>query len=263
LITNRPEQTGQQDLIQKRLWSTQNAEYHQRQFTEPYRSIVHLCDFVREQRGDVSAPRTAVDVACGAGQNMFWLSRLLQTTTFLGIDIADDLLDLGPTLIRERDPLLLNRITFRNADLYHIPDDLYGGFDLAFSVQTLSWLPSYEEPMRQMVKVVRPGGILFVTSLFSRFLINTTTSVVGYSGQNLSDPNWGPHFYNVYSMERFKWFCTKLGAKDVVDVEFEIDIELECQGTGMGTYTRRLSEGKLLQFSGPMLMPWRFVAILL
>jgi hypothetical protein len=112
-----------------------------------------------------------------------------------------------------------------------------------------------------MLAVTRPGAVLFVTSLFSSFITDVTSSVVEFHGEDLSRPSWGPYYYNIYSMERFKWYCRSFGARSIIDREFEIDMDLQCSNTGMGTYTRTLAGRKRLQSSGPLHMPWRFAAI--
>ena len=44
------------------------------------------------------------------------------------------------------------------------------------------------------------------------------------------------------------------------DFEIELDLSGPVEG-GLGTYTRKLEDGRRLQFSGALWLPWKFVAI--
>ena len=69
-------------------------------------------------------------------------------------------------------------------------------------------------------------------------------------------------FYNIYAWNRFRDYCLRLGAAAVEAEDFEIDTELAPPANHhMGTYTERLADGRLLQRSGPLLMPWKAIAI--
>jgi hypothetical protein len=53
-----------------------------------------------------------------------------------------------------------------------------------------------------------------------------------------------------------------LGAQEVVFRDFEISIDLTGPAEGgIGTYTKRLEDGRRLQFSGAVFMPWKFAAL--
>ena len=83
----------------------------------------------------------------------------------------------------------------------------------------------------------------------------------------ITDYTWpegvqGPHFYNVYSLDRFRQLCEARGCREFVTRDFEIDVDLpEPSARGMGTYTRTLADGRRLQFSGPLLQPWKLFGV--
>src|SRR5207249_8865993 len=69
-----------------------HLDYHRRQFAEPYRSTAHLCRFVRRILGSGAETECgALDVVCGAGANIFHLSRVLTRARWTGVDIAGQL----------------------------------------------------------------------------------------------------------------------------------------------------------------------------
>ena len=234
--------------------------YHRRQFAEPYRSTVHLGRFVHQILG-VRCTRAcaALDAGCGAGANIFHLSRVLPRTLWTGVDIAMDLFAVHRALVAEQGGLN-NAVNLIPGDFYNLPKLVEpGSFDLAFSIQTISWLDGYRDFLPQFLAMLRPGGVAFLTSLFTDFHVDARTQITEYE-ENGSPRT--PMFYNIYSWNRFRDYCLALGAADVTAENFEIDTELPPPAhLRMGTYTEPLADGRLLQRSGPLLMPWKAVAI--
>ena len=149
---------------------------------------------------------------------------------------------------------------FIKSDFYKLEDKFgKGSFDIALSIQTLSWLPSYNRAVEQLLAVSRKW--VFITSLFSDFFVDVITNVHQYPDQDW-DSKVEPFNYNIYSIDRFSHFCMKNGAKEVHHEDFVIDIDLtKPKEKVMGTYTIKDKKGSRMQFSGPLYMPWKFVAI--
>ncbi len=230
-----------------------DAEYHARQFREPYRSTVALMDFIRSVVRNPGGD--ALDVACGAGANIFHVSQRIPGYTWTGVDAAAEVVfpigrpqfaakGLGVDLIE--------------GDFYDL-QGLLGGrrFDIVLSIQTLLVLPGYEAALAELLAVTR--GWLFVTSLFSDFRVDARVEIMDYTWP---EECRGPFFYNVYDLQRVREFCEARGCQEFITCDFEIDIDLpEPEKRGMGTYTRRLEGGRRLQFSGPLLQPWKILGI--
>src|SRR3954454_15992202 len=85
-------------------WSAdRHLAYHRRQFAEPYRSTIHLRGFVQRILGArVESACSALDAGCGAGANIFHLSRVLTQTRWTGVDIAASLLEVHGALTAEQ-----------------------------------------------------------------------------------------------------------------------------------------------------------------
>jgi ubiquinone/menaquinone biosynthesis C-methylase UbiE len=231
-----------------------HLDYHRRQFAEPYRSTVKFGEFVARMLANQSA--TALDVGCGAGANIFHLGRTLPEMRWTGVDIASYLFEIGREAMKGANitPELIQGDFLRLTEL--LPAH---SFDAVFSIQTVSWLPGYDEFMQQLLAMVKPGGWAFVTSLFTEFQVDARTEITEYAedGNALE-----PMFYNIYSCRRFEERCLQLGAKQVIWETFQMDVDLPLPTHGrMGTYTHRGADGRLLQLSGPLLMPWRFAAV--
>ncbi|MBV8829473.1 MAG: class I SAM-dependent methyltransferase [Acidobacteriaceae bacterium] len=232
--------------------AAQDLDYHLRQFREPYRSTKALGRFLVSRAGKLGG--CALDVGCGAGASIFYLSQLLPELQWTGIDLAGDILfQHSRTLFSDQQ--IHARLV--SGDFYHLTD-LFGGkkFDLVLSLQILHVLPSYEKALEQLLAVSSKWVV--ITSLLSEFLVDAKIET--------TDHTWPAEvshaYYNVYSFPRLRAFCEAHGAKEVIAQDFDIDIDLPVPTAGgLGTYTRTLETGKRLQFTGPVYMPWKFVLV--
>lgn len=231
----------------------EDLDYHTRQFDREYRSTVHLARFIRSlpglQVGD------ALDVACGAGANIYHLSRGLPGYRWTGLDISGSVVfPLGrPTLAAAG-----LDVTLVEGDFFRL-DEIFAGrrFDLVLSLQTLLVIPRYEEALEQLLAV--SNGWLVISSLFTDFQIDVRVEAYDYTWP--ADCQ-GPFYYSVYSLTRFRGFCESHGCREFVSQDFEIDIDLPRPASGgLRTYTERLADGRRLQFTGPIHNPWKFVAV--
>lgn len=234
------------------------VEYHVRQFEHEYRSTEHLRRFA-ERFLDVSQGGEAVDVCCGAGANMYHLGRAFPNLQWTGVDINEELLETGKGIFERKGA----SAEFVHGDARCLAE-LFGDkqFDVVFSIQSLSWMPHYEGFLEPLLAITKPhGGTMFITSLFTDSPVDAQILLTEY-GPDRSDPPYGPFNYNVYSTDRFIDFCYESGAARVDVADFEIDIDLQPpERPGLGTFTRTLADGSRLQFSGPLWLPWKFLAV--
>jgi ubiquinone/menaquinone biosynthesis C-methylase UbiE len=198
---------------------------------------------------------SVLDVCCGIGDLLYFLAQLNPNARFTGVDKAAFLIDEARTHFADNP-----NVNFESGDIYALADQFgKNSFDLSVCKQTLSWLPSYEKPVEELMAVTRRA--VFISSLFYDGRIDFETRVrehstdAGRDGYNA--------FYNVYSFPVFREFCLERGAKDVVGFDFNIGIDLPrpANPDRMGTYTVQLTSGDRLQISGALLMPWKIVRI--
>jgi SAM-dependent methyltransferase len=231
----------------------EDFDYHTRQFDQEYRSTSHLVEFLRSIPGLEGGE--AIDVGCGAGANLFHLARELPGYRWTGLDIAGGVLfPLG----RPKFAAAGLDVTLVEGDFFRL-DEIFGGrrFDLVFSIQSLLVIPSYEKALEQLLALTK--GWLVVTGLFTDFQADARIEVLDYTW---SADCQGPFHFNVYSLARFRKFCEERGCREFVSRDFEIDIDLPRPATGgLRTYTERLADGRRLQFTGPILEPWKFIAM--
>ena len=239
------------DPEQVRLWKDPSQlVYHRRQFERPYQSTKSFAVFLATL---AIGGGEALDVACGAGANIAYFSHALPGFRWSGIDLAGDLLF----------PVARQELGARGVEAELVTGDLFElartfagrRFDLVTSTQTLSWLPGWEEPFEQMLAVSR--GWIVISSLFTDFEAEVKTDAF-----DLTTPDLPPYHVNVYSLSRLRSYCELRGCSDFRSQDFDMDVDLpEPENHGLGTYTRTLANGRRLQFTGPVYLPWKFVAI--
>ena len=234
--------------------------YHRRQFIEPYRSTLFLGEILAK----AGVPRTfageVLDVACGAGAGMAYLSGVFPQANFTGVDIASEIFPIGLELMRQQRLGKLPRMV--RGDIYKLGEAVAPrGYDVVLSIQTLSWVPAYEPLLAPLLSMAKPGGLIVISSLFTDALVDAKIELKQFVDESLRESR-DQIFYNIYCLDRFKAECRRLGAASVEAFDFEMDRDLPRPShRQMGTYTEKLADGRRIQLSGPLLMPWKFLVV--
>ena len=113
-----------------------------------------------------------LDLACGTGNVALLAARL--GARVIGVDAAPRLLEVGRE--RARSPGL--EVEFRQGDLHELPveDDFA---DIVLSVFGLIFAPDPARAMREVARVVRPGGRVFVTAWIPAGPIHAMLAAMG------------------------------------------------------------------------------------
>jgi SAM-dependent methyltransferase len=244
------------DATDRERWkriARQDVDYHRRQFEQLYRSTSHLGEFILSLIGSVRGE--ALDVGCGAGANIFQLAQIVTGFHWSGVDIAGEVLfPIGTPFFRSKGL----EVDLKVGDFYKLEDHFdRKKFDLVLAIHTFSSLETYDAYLDQLLLATK--GWLFVNAMFTEFDVDVNIEVTDYTWPE-DCPN--PGNYNVYSLPRFRKICEARGCKQFVSRDFVIDTDLPLpENGGLGTYTRKLDDGRRLQFSGPIFLPWRFVGV--
>jgi ubiquinone/menaquinone biosynthesis C-methylase UbiE len=97
-----------------------------------------------------------LDVGCGTGSLAFALAEAANLERIAAIDASE--IYLAAARAKNKDP----RISFEHADARALPFE-DGSFDRAMSLLVLQFIPETERAVREMCRVVRPGGIVAAT----------------------------------------------------------------------------------------------------
>jgi ubiquinone/menaquinone biosynthesis C-methylase UbiE len=106
-----------------------------------------------------------LDVGCGTGASALPAAQAIEPSGFVtGVDLSARLLDRARAKAKTRG---LSNIEFRVADMTSLgyPD---GHFDAVISVFSIFFVPDMEGLVRELWRMVRPGGKLAVTTWGSR-----------------------------------------------------------------------------------------------
>lgn len=220
--------------------------YHERQYTEPYRSTVSFIEFLKKKATFTNNSRFSVlDVGTGGGANLFWLSKEFPLCEFAGIDISPDLIAFAEK--KQRD---IPNTEFHCLDLRE--SEKLGKFDFIISFQLLSWLSPKEADRCLTEKFSQAKMAVAMTSLFCEEDLDYEVKIKDHYNKRTV-------FYNIYSIPRIREFAKKFGFSLTHFERFELDIDIPKHKEGLGTYTLLLKNGKRLQFSGCMNLPWYFI----
>ncbi|MGG1664125.1 class I SAM-dependent methyltransferase [Brevibacillus sp. NRS-1366] len=243
------------DQQPKEEWMEITTDYHKKQFGIPYRSTVLFCEWL-EEKGLLNAHdhKKIVDIGAGQGANLNYMAKKFPASGFKGIDLNACLVDQGNRYFQDHH---LTNCRLLQGDLYQLDQAHIGLYDGVVSYQTLSWLPEYQTPLRKMMEL--DADWIALTSLFFDGDVDCTITVKDYT-QSIGGENYRQSYYNIYSLNRVKEFFKENGYTKFSSIPFEIDIDLpKSEKTGMGSYTEKLTDGRRLQISGPVLMSWYFL----
>jgi trans-aconitate methyltransferase len=224
--------------------------YHLAQWNSPKRSTIQFADYVEHR---LAAARRVVDIGCGAGAATAHMASRHSGTEFIGIDLSQKLVGIARTLSSTEN---LRNLSFEVGDCFDLT--AREGIDGVLSLQTLSWLPNYEEPLQQIFEKLSPDWVA-ASSLFYDGDISCRIEVDEHAAGRR-------FFYNVYAIPAVGRVAERFGYQVVDARPFEIDIDLPrpSDRNAMATYTVRTADPdapERLQVSGPLLMNWHFVTL--
>lgn len=198
------------------------------------------------------APTTIADIACGAGSLSYHLKQIYSGARFSLVDINPEALRIARSIDS------LQSETILEGSIYELPlDD--NCFDLVFCWQTLFVLEAPQEGLLELLRITKPNGRVFVSSLFNvdsdvdicaRLVDHTRRSA--QAGLFMS--------YNTYCLATVESWLQGIATQHAVH-PFAIGIDLEVAGRGLGTRTIRCTDGSRLQVSGGLLMHWGILEI--
>ena len=219
-----------------------------------YRSTVHFCRFV--ERHISEAPISIVQVSAREGKDLAYIVREFPEASVVGMEasseraaIARDYCEsreIGPVSIVENDWRMLN-------------DRFSKKFDGVMSLYDLSEVPSIEAGMERLCSLAKEwiaASVLLWQGTHDFIILACPVPVE--PGSN-PDGAVGVH-YNIYSLQTLSESFRRNGFGDFSAEPFEIDVDIQRpEVPRLGTYTERTCDGRRLQVSGPLLMPWWFV----
>lgn len=195
----------------------------------------------------VDNPRKIVDIGCGPGNSTQVLAQRFPNAYILGIDSSLNMIETA-----KRDyPNLHFKVCDAGKDLSILDND----FDVVFSNACIQWIPNHNELLRNMIGLLRKGGMLAVqTPMNYEEPIHKIISEVSTSEKWRSEFPNHRIFYNLTQSEYFEllseissefsmWettYCHKLKSHENIMEWY--------RSTGLRPYLNALSDEKKKSF---------------
>jgi ubiquinone/menaquinone biosynthesis C-methylase UbiE len=104
--------------------------------------------------------RRVLDIGCGRGGLTAWIARSSRPSLHLAMDFSEVALEKGRLMAAQAS---LPNIEWQVADIQNIPC-ADASVDSAFSCETIEHVPDPPRAVRELARVLRPGGRLFLTT---------------------------------------------------------------------------------------------------
>ena len=236
----------------ERRFNMATHDYHVRQYETMYETTRGLLELADECVGDMG-DRLNADVACGAGANVAHMLRRWPNSKMVGYDLCKTDLDYAKGHVPSE---CEGRVEYKEADFFRLTEEVEAGtYACTTLMQTLLLFnpDTYPEVLRNVIHI--SSEWVFLTSLFADHNMDVTMQIRDHvRGDDV--------FYNIHDIPRFEANCKALGVKEVVIRDFNISIDLQAPPDGgVGTWTEKTEDGRRLQFSGAVPMPWKFCAL--
>ena len=225
----------------------EEAKYHPLPALSPYSKSTRYSSPKEEhkffeqtlrKRVSIDAPLNVVDVGCANGELLYLLKQKYPHWKLSGIDITPEFIEVG----RNFDGLA--GVDLAVTDLF----EEVRTFDLVLCDGTLQIFPDVEPPLKQLVKLCRPGGHIFATGRFNRFDIEVRLQYC----DNSNDQAWGiwRADWNQHSQKSiFRLLESEVEAMEFIEVRMDKDLPLNPE-MPINIFSFRDADGKNILTNG-------------
>ena len=238
-------------------------EYVRNDFLNPKISSIKFSEFIKKNNLLETNKGICIDLGSGPGSGTYYLAKQFPDIEFLGIDYNKKLIAWLKIFLKQNDGKKLNlknlRIEFGD---WNKPKEIIKKFknknlQTVISVHSLCTQKNFEEAANKIIKL-NPNKIVF-NSLFYEGPLDVRIHI-NDRNSNLEDDNPDADF-NIHSLNAARAYLKSKGYTKIIFEKFDIGTNLPKPINGeRGTYTINSDFGKYTQFSGPVHLPWYFVA---
>ena len=147
---------------------------------------------------DLAEDSKVLDVGCGTGWASRIVARIVPNGEVVGIDLAEGMVEKARQLTSKGKAHDSGNLSFNIADVENIPYP-DGHFDCIICVESFSWYPNPGIALREMKRVLKAGGKLYVADVADGRLVRLMLRVWKRFMPGLDK-------WNIYSENEFKDF---------------------------------------------------------
>jgi ubiquinone/menaquinone biosynthesis C-methylase UbiE len=126
----------------------------------------------------------ALEIGCGEGAGMAAIARTLQPATLDAFDLDPEQVARAKERLQSRS-LAAGRLWTGDAERIEAPDETY---DAVFEFTILHHVPNWPQALREIARVLRPGGHFLFEELSREFFYET--GPLGWSLRRYTDHPW-------------------------------------------------------------------------
>jgi cyclopropane fatty-acyl-phospholipid synthase-like methyltransferase len=145
--------------------------YYDEEHTEPGQASMNTMRVLSEAL-DIDGDDRILNIGCGAGEDSVWNARAYGAEV-VGVNISETQLELARENAREHDVAELT--TFANDDFHELSTVDDGSVDVVWGLEAISHSPDVSDVLDQARRVLRPGGRIGITDMFTRSLNLSST----------------------------------------------------------------------------------------
>jgi len=145
------------------------------------------------ERSGIKQGMTALDLGCGSGAYTAFVARVVgEQGKVYAIDIQPAMLQQLERKLARPENQDIKNIELKQASAYHLPFE-DGSLDLVYMVTVLQEIPDRGRALREIKRVLKPGGILTVTEFLPDpdYPLRSTTIKICQRGGFILDDNQG------------------------------------------------------------------------
>lgn len=133
-----------------------------------------------------------IDLGCGEGNFLRLVEKSFRNVKTYGIDVEPEVLELKKFL----------RAEIKIADIREngFPNNF---FDMAFCLDVLEHFKDLEKPVREIKRILKPGGLLVVSLPTESWPYKLGRLLTKRTISEQKGPCWGSHFHNAKMVEDF------------------------------------------------------------
>lgn len=238
-------------------------EYAKNDFINPKISSIKFVEFLRKNNLIEDKKGICIDLGSGPGSGTYFIAKNFKNSYFLGIDYNKDYIQWTKLFFNssEGSKFNLKNLQIEFGD-WNKPDEIINkanGKDIQtlISVHSLCTQKKFENAIDRIIDL-NPDKIVFNSLFYEgpldvRIHINDRNSNLKYSNPDAD--------FNIFSLPALKEYLNDKGYSKFIFEKFDIGKKLPKPKDGIrGTYTINSEFGKYSQFSGPVYLPWYFVA---